>query len=158
MNQVCFVCEWNEGRSVHLELVIRQLLNQEPNPVRLMSAGLRQGGQINPMRCKYLQDRDVPQHEIARHRSVIFNAEHARSDLVLVSEVWMKDELLERWPDLHGRVMTVRGYIGYLTPATEKLEPSEAEIQDAAGQSDERKLELYVELDELAALVAERLR
>lgn len=99
--------------------------------------------------------------DIFGRRRIVLPVIHVEShehDLVLVSEVWTKDELLERWPDLHGRVMTVRGYIGYLTPATEKLEPSEAEIQDATGQSDERELEHYVELDELAALVAERLR
>jgi hypothetical protein len=47
---VCFICEWNEGRSVHLQLSVRRLLGEASSQIATSSAGLSQGGGINPLR------------------------------------------------------------------------------------------------------------
>jgi hypothetical protein len=59
VNSVCFVCEWNEGRSAHLELSTRHRLKAKGSGVRVTSAGLRQGGHINRLRGDFLANVDI---------------------------------------------------------------------------------------------------
>ena len=154
---IAFVCQWNEGRSAHLELSVRQKLREMGSDIRVISAGLSQGGGVNPLRKDFLQQRGVPLDELEEHRSTIFDEEHAKADIVLVGELHMKDELLMRWPELAGKVMTVRGFIHGFTPEVEPLTPGEARIVDSAGHSDEQKLGLYHELEDISNRVVERL-
>jgi len=154
---ITFVCQWNEGRSAHLELSVRHKLREMGSDIRVISAGLSQGGGVNPLRKDFLQQRGVPLDEIEEHRSTIFDEEHAMADIVLVAELHMKDELLTRWPELTGKVMTVRGFIHGFTPEVEPLTPGEARIIDSAGHSDKAKLGLYKELEDIANRIVERL-
>ena len=154
---IAFVCQWNEGRSAHLELSVRHKLREMGSDIRVISAGLSQGGGINQLRKDFLQQRGVPLDEIEEHRSTIFDEEHAKADIVLVAELHMKDELLTRWPELTGKVMTVRGFIYGFTPDVEPLTPNEAKIVDSAGHADEEKLRLYNELEDIGNRVVERL-
>jgi protein-tyrosine-phosphatase len=157
IGSVCFICEWNEGRSVHLELSVRKLLREAGTVVRTSSAGLSQGGGINPLRRRFLRERGVPEEEIAAHRSTRFGEQHMSADLILVSELQMKERILRDHPDLNRRVMTVRGYLDGMTPIDESLTPVEAHIEDAAGHTEEEKLALYAELEVLAEQIVERL-
>ena len=154
---IAFVCQWNEGRSAHLELSVRHKLREMGNDITVISAGLSQGGGVNPLRKDFLQQRGVSLDEIEEHRSTIFDDEHAQADIVLVAELHMKGELLTKWPELAGKVMTVRGFIHGFTPEVEPLTPGEALIIDSAGHSDEAKLGLYKELEEIAVQIVERL-
>ena len=154
---IVFVCQWNEGRSAHLELSVRHKLREMGSDIRVISAGLSQGVRVNQLRKDFLQQRGVPLDEIEEHRSTIFDDEHAKADIVLVAEFHMKDELLTRWPELDGKVMTVRGFIHGFTPELEPLTPDEAKIVDSAGHADEQKLDLYKELENIANRIVERL-
>ena len=154
---MCFICEWNEGRSVHLELSVRKLLIEAGSEVKISSAGLSQGGGINPLRQRFLRERGVPEEEITGHRSTRFSEQHLDTDLILVSELQMKERVLQDHPDLNGRVMTVRGFLKGMTPIDESLTPAGAHIEDAAGHTDVEKLALYAELEVLAKQIVERL-
>jgi len=75
------------------------------NSIRVLSAGLSQGGHINKLRRAFLSRLGMPED----HYSTMFDVEHGESDLILVSELQMKTRLLEDWPELEGQVMTSAG-------------------------------------------------
>jgi predicted TIM-barrel enzyme/protein-tyrosine-phosphatase len=155
--QVCFVCEWNEGRSAHLELSVRHKLRAQGCDIHFVSAGLSQGGRINTLRREFMGNLGIPREEIEAHRAQVFGVEHAASDLILVAELQMKHRLLDRWPEIAGRVMTVRGFLEGLPPDGESISESDAHIEDAGGHSREEKIVLYRELEAIAEQVASRL-
>jgi protein-tyrosine-phosphatase len=157
LNQVCFVCEWNEGRSPHLELSTRLRLRRSGSRVQVTSAGLSQGGRINALRRKFLAQIGVPAEQIANHRSTLFGPQHADADLILVAELPMKRRILRTYPELDGRVMTVKGFALGFWPDDEPLLEAKAHIEDAGGHSDPEKLALYAELEKLAEQITSRL-
>jgi protein-tyrosine-phosphatase len=154
---VCFVCEWNEGRSVHLELAVRRVLLEAGRDASTSSAGLSQGGKINPQRRRFLRGRGVPEEAITGHQATLFGDQHKVADLILVAELQMKERILRDYPDLDGRVMTVRGFLAGMTPKNEPISEADALIEDAGGHTEEEKLLLYEELEALAEQVADRL-
>ncbi|MCX5884417.1 MAG: hypothetical protein NT096_00640 [Proteobacteria bacterium] len=157
INSVCFVCEWNEGRSIHLELSTRRKLMVKGGHISICSAGFRQGRNINPLRKEFLLKRGVPLEEIEDHKPTIFGKEHTQADLILVAELPMKARLLAAWPELQGKVMTVRGFIQGFSPENEPLSLADAHIEDAGGHSNEEKIALYIELEKLAEQIASRI-
>lgn len=154
---VVFVCEWNEGRSVHLELSVRSKLKQHGSKIEVRSAGFRQANTVNPLRKAFLLGSGVPASEIDGHYSTIFSEKHAGADLVLVAELPMKQRLLTAWPELQGKVMTVKGFIKGMNPSNEIMTEEDARMEDAGGQDIDRKLELYQEHEKLAQKVAQKL-
>lgn len=154
---VCFVCEWNEGRSVHLELSVKLKLKRHGSKIRAMSAGFSQADKVNPLRKSFFLGLGVPASEINAHFSTIFNERHAQADLILVAELPMKEKLLKAWPELIGKVMTVKGFIKGMNPSNEDISEEEAKMEDAGGKDVDKKLDLYVEHEQLAEQVAARL-
>jgi protein-tyrosine-phosphatase len=154
---VCFICEWNEGRSVHLEMSVRLKLKRQGSETKVMSAGFSQAEKVNPPRKAFLLGPGVPAAEIDAHTSTIFNRDHAQADLILVAELPMKAKLLGQWPELEGRVMTVNGFIKGMNPSKEDITENEARMEDAGGKDIDGKLELYVEHERLSEQVAKRL-
>lgn len=154
---VCFVCEWNEGRSVHLELSVRLKLKKQGSDVTVVSAGFSQADTVNPLRKAFLLGLGVPMSEIDAHRSTIFNKGHAKADLILVAELPMKERILRAWPELKGKVMTVKGFINGMGPEHEVITAEEARMEDAGGKDTDKKLELYIEHERLAEQVTKRL-
>jgi protein-tyrosine-phosphatase len=154
---VCFVCEWNEGRSVHLELSVRLKLKRHGSRIRVISAGFSQADKVNPLRKSFFLGLGIPAHEIDAHFSTVFNEKHAQADLVLVAELPMKAKLLKQWPELAGRLMTVKGFIKGMNPFNEDISEEEARMEDAGGKDIDKKLKLYVEHERLAEQVAKRL-
>ena len=69
----------------------------------------------------------------------------------------MKAKLLKQWPELTGRVMTVKGFIKGMNPFNEDISEEEARMEDAGGKDIDKKLKLYVEHERLAEQVAKRL-
>ncbi len=157
IRSLCFVCEWNEGRSAHLELSVRHRLRAQGSSIGVLSAGLSQGGGINWLRRRFLLSLGIPREEIEDHCSIVFAAEHAAADLILVSELQMKARLLEILPGLESKIMSVRGFARGLWPETDLRLATEADIEDAGGKSDREKLALYEELESLATAIAARL-
>lgn len=157
IKMVCFVCEWNEGRSVHLEMSVRLKLKRLGSKIEVMSAGFSQADKVNPLRKAFLLGLGVPASEIDAHFSSIFNEKHAQADLILVAELPMKEKLLQRWPGLAGKVMTVKGFINGMGPSNEVISEEEAKMEDAGGRDVDKKLDLYVEHEQLAVKVAQRL-
>lgn len=154
---VCFVCEWNEGRSVHLELSVRLKLKKRGSNIKVMSVGFSQADKVNPLRKAFLLGLGVPMSEIDAHHSTIFNKDHAKADLILVAELPMKEKLLRAWPELKGKVMTVKGFIKGMSPSHEDISEEGAKMEDAGGKDTDEKLHLYVEHERLAERVAKRL-
>ena len=154
---VCFVCEWNEGRSAHLEMSVRLKLRQHGSTIQVMSAGLSQADKVNPLRKAFLLGLGVPMSEIDDHHSTIFNKDHAKADLILVAELPMKEKLLRKWPQLKGKAMTVKGFIKGMSPLHEDISEEEAMMEDAGGKDIDKKLHLYVAHERMAEQVAERL-
>lgn len=154
---VCFVCEWNEGRSAHLELSARHKLREAGSRIQVSSAGFSQGGGVSATRFKFLRNLGIDVEEIASHRSTIFNHSHANADLVLVAEKPMQDRLLKQFPQLAGKVMTIRGFIMGQSPGDEVISREDAHIEDAGGHPLDEKLVLYGEIEELTGLVVKRL-
>jgi len=157
IDSVCFVCEWNEGRSAHLELSVKHKLRAKRSHIRVSSAGFTQGAGINSLRRQFLSKLGIPLEEIEGHKSTVFGTEHARANLILVAELPMKARLLAAWPELQGRIMTVRGFVQGFLPQNESLSDVEAHIEDAGGQGIEGKFTLYRELEVLAEQIALRL-
>ncbi len=157
MSQVCFICEWNEGRSPHLELSTRLRLRKCGSRVQVTSAGLSQGGRINALRGKFLAQIGVPVEQIANHRSTLFGPQHADADLILVAELPMKRRILRAYPELQDRVMSIKGFALGFWPDNETLSEAEAHLEDAGGHSDQEKLALYAELEILADQITSRL-
>ena len=157
IEQVCFVCEWNEGRSPHLELSIRLRLQRSGSRIQVTSAGLSQGGRINAPRREFLAQTGVPAGQIEGHRSTPFGPRHADADVVLVAELPMKERLLGAYPELRGRVMSMRGFALGFWPDDEPLTEAEAHVEDSAGHSDAEKLALYAGLETLAEQITTRL-
>jgi protein-tyrosine-phosphatase len=154
---VCFVCEWNEGRSVHLELSVRLKLKRHGSKIRVMSAGFSQADTVNPLRKSFFLGLGISASEIDAHFSTVFNEKHAQADLILVAELPMKGRLFKAWPGLTGRVMTVKGFIKGMDPSNEDISEEEAKMEDAGGKDIDRKLELYVKHEQLSEKVAQRL-
>ena len=154
---VCFVCEWNEGRSIHLEMSVRLKLKRLGSKIMVMSAGFSQADKVNPLRKAFLLGLGVPVTEIDVHFSTVFNKKHAQADLVLVAELPMKGKLLQRWPGLAGKVMTVKGFIKGMNPSNEYISEEDAKMEDAGGKDVDKKLQLYVKHEQLAQQVAQRL-
>lgn len=154
---VCFVCEWNEGRSVHLEMSVRLKLKRHGSNIEVISAGFSQADTVNPLRKAFLLGLGVPAVEIDSHFSTIFNEKHAQADLVLVAELPMKERLLKHWPELARKVMTVKGFIKGMSPLNEDISEEEAKMEDAGGKDMNKKLELYVNHEQLAEGIAQRL-
>jgi len=154
--RICFVCEYNEGRSVHLELAVRDRLRRRGLQSDLCSAGFTQGQRIHDFRRGFLREHSIPEAEIVGHRPTIFGAAHAGADLILVAELPMVERLLRKHPELRGRVMTIRGFAQGRNPDND-LDAAQAHIEDAAGHGMEEKVPLYNELEALADLIAERL-
>jgi protein-tyrosine-phosphatase len=154
---VCFVCEWNEGRSVHLELSVRLKLKKRGSNIEVLSAGFSQADKVNPLRKAFLLGLGVPAAEIDAHFSTIFNNKHAKADLILVAELPMKEKLLKQWPELAGKVMTVKGFIKGMSPLQEDITEEAARMEDAGGKDTDKKIELYVAHERLAEQVAARL-
>lgn len=157
IESVAFVCQWNEGRSAHLELSTRRRLRELGSYVRTISAGINNGDAISPLRRMFLLRAGVPLVEIDAHKPTEFGPEHAKADLILVAELPMEDTLLAEWPEIEGKVMTVRGFIRGFMPEDESISEDEARIEDTYGHTDEEKLLLYSELETLAEQVALRL-
>lgn len=153
---VCFVCEWNEGRSAHLELAVRHRLRNLGIPGNFCSAGFSQGARIYDARRDYLRERGVPEAEIVGHRPTTFGNTHAGADLILVAELPMVGRLLRARPELEGRVMTIRGFAAGRTPEND-LNTHDAHIEDSAGHYGTKKMRLYDELETLADQIAARL-
>jgi hypothetical protein len=99
----------------------------------------------------------VPAEQIEGRRSTPFGPRHADADLVLVAELPMKERLLGDYPELRGRVMTIRGFALGFWPDDETLSEAQAHIEDAGGHSDSQKLALYAELEKLAGQITSRL-
>ena len=154
---VCFVCEWNEGRSPHLELSLRLKLRQGGSDIELTSAGLSRGGGISSSRREHLERLGVSPEEIDAHRSVIFGRGHARADLILVAELPMKHRLLVDWPELEGKVMTMRGFVERGTPDEDDLSATASHVEDSGIHPQHEKQAIYEEHEELARQVACRL-
>lgn len=154
---VCFMCEWNEGRSAHLEMSVRLKLKGHGSYIAVMSAGFSQADTVNSLRKAFLLGLGVPMSEIDAHHSTIFNKDHAKADLILVAELPMKEKLLRTWPELKDKVMTVKGFIKGMTPFHEDIAEEEAKMEDAGGKGTDEKLHLYVEHERLAEQVAKRL-
>jgi protein-tyrosine-phosphatase len=157
INLVCFMCEWNEGRSPHLEMSVRLKLKRHGSKIKVISAGFSQADKVNPLRKAFLLGLGVPTSEIDAHHSTIFNKEHTKADPILVAELPMKEKLLKAWPELDGKVMTVKGFIKGMDPFIENISEEEARMEDAGGKDIDRKLELYVEHERLAEQVAKTL-
>jgi protein-tyrosine-phosphatase len=157
INLVCFMCEWNEGRSPHLEMSVELKLKQSNSKIKVISAGFSQADKVNPLRKAFLLGLGVSAAEIDAHYSTIFNEKHAQADLILVAELPMKAKLLKQWPELAGRVMTVKGFIKGMNPFNEDISEEEARMEDAGGKDIDKKLKLYVEHERLAEQVAKRL-
>lgn len=157
IQSVLFMCEWNEGRSVHLEMSVRLKLKRQGSKINVMSAGFSQADRVNHLRKAFLLGLGVPASEIDDHYSTIFNEEHAHADLILIAELPMKKRLLKEWPQLEGKVMTVRGFIKGMVPLQEDITEEEARMEDAGGKDTNRKLALYLEHEHLAVEVAKRL-
>ena len=62
---------------------------------------------------------------------------------MLVSELPMKERLLQLWPQLQGRIMTARDFARGFSPDDESLSPSGAHIEDAGGHTPPEKLHLH---------------
>jgi len=69
----------------------------------------------------------------------------------------MKEKLLSQWPELRGKVMTIRGFVQGFWPDNEQLSEAEGHIKDAAGHGDKDKLALYEEIEVLAQQISNRL-
>ena len=151
------MCEWNEGRSPHLDMSVELKLKQSDSKIKVISAGFSQADRVNPLRKAFLLGLGVSAAEIDAHYSTIFNEKHAQADLILVAELPMKAKLLKQWPGLAGRVMTVKGFIKGMNPFNEDISETEAKMEDAGGKDMDKKLELYVEHERLAEEVAKRL-
>ena len=136
---------------------VRLKLKARGSSIRVISAGFGQSDRINPLRKAFLLGVGVPAGEIDAHKSTVFDQEHTQADLVLVAELPMKAELLKKWPELAGKVMTVKGFVRGLTPNAEDISEAEARMDDAGGKDIDGKLELYVDHERLAGKVAERL-
>jgi len=154
---VCFVCEWNEGRSAHLEMSVRLKLKRHGSKITVISAGFSQADTVNPLRKAFLLGLGVPFSEIDAHFSTIFTEKHTQADLVLVAELPMKGRLLTQWPELAGKVMTVKGFIKGMNPSNEDISEEEAKMEDAGGQDVDKKLKLYEVHEQMAVMVAQRL-
>lgn len=157
LQSVLFMCEWNEGRSAHLELSVRLKLKRQGSKINVVSAGFSQACKVNPLRKAFLLGLGVPIPEIDAHYSKIFNKDHTKADLILVAELPMKERLLKAWPELKGKVMTVKGFIKGMIPMGEDITEEEAMMEDAGGKDTDTKLKLYIEHERLAVQVAKRL-
>lgn len=157
IRSVCFICEWNEGRSAHLEFSVRKKLHDMGSDIAVSSAGFSQGGRISPLRRRFLAERGISERETSAHVSAPFSAQHADTKLILVSELPMKTRLLAMYPNLADHVMSVRGFLAGMMPTDESISTTDAHIEDAAGHTDEEKLALYEELEVIATQVAIRL-
>ena len=54
INFVCFISQWNEGRSPHLEMSVELKLKQSNSKIKVISAGFSLADKVNPLLKAFL--------------------------------------------------------------------------------------------------------
>jgi len=109
---------------------------QKGSRIRVSSAGFRQGNCIGSLRRAFLLERGIPREEVDTQASGFWGrARTGRLDLV--AELPMEARLLAAWPELQGRVMTVRGFVQGFSSQNEAISKADARIEDAGGHTAE---------------------
>lgn len=147
MRSVLFVCTANICRSPLAEGLLKARTRDDPEPWRIESAGVwATPGQPAALYTRQvLQDRGagVPGHLSRRvSRSLL-----SEFNLILVMEQSHKDTLWAAFPDLAGRIYTLRELVG-----------SPGDIEDPIGEPIEAYEQTAQEIDAILAAGFERLR
>ena len=148
---IVIVCTANITRSPYFAAYLKRLIREKPIPlidnVSVISAGVAAQPRIaaNPIMVMVAKMQGLAIHD---HRSRRFSTAIAsEADLVLTMEKAQKETLLERFPELEGKVFTV---LEYGRPEGSVAEP---DVDDPTG----REVEDFRGFIEIAHKEAERI-
>ncbi len=148
--RIIIVCTANVTRSPYFAQRLRNALDEKADihrrPILVESAGVRAfaGSPPHPV-IKIVAEMNG--FTLAGHRSKPFTrAMMKKADLVLTMERWQAENLLEKFPELEGKVFSIREY-GRKTP------PEMTDIPDPTGL----EVEQYSDFANIAGAEADRI-
>ena len=151
--KIMFICTGNICRSAMAQWLLKQKLdNKEIKNVEVYSCGV------------YAQDGDIPTWEakrvmmdeysidMSKHRATnIVNSNIKEMDLILCATSRHKRDVLRIYPELEGKVFTMKEYVGYDREYHDKID-----IKDPWGYDIETYRSCIAEIDECLELLIKK--
>ena len=152
--KIMFICTGNICRSAMAQWLLKQKLeDKEIKNVEVYSCGV------------YAQDGDIPTWEakrvmmdeysidMSKHRATnIVNSNIKEMDLILCVTSRHKRDVLRIYPELEGKVFTMKEYVGYDREYHDKID-----IKDPWGYDIETYRSCIAEIDECLELLIEKI-
>ena len=112
MRKIMFVCTGNICRSAMAEKMLRKRVEEEKLDIEVYSCGVsaQDGDWPTFTSIEVCKDYDV---DLSTHRATnILNSKIEEMDLVLCATEAHKDAVIDIYPDLVGKVFTMKEYVG----------------------------------------------
>ena len=129
MKKIMFVCTGNICRSAIAEIMLKKLAEEKNKEIEVHSCGtFAENGAMSTLDAIQVLKEDY-NLDLYKHRATnIYDADIANSDLVLCATNIHKITVLHQYPDLYGKVYTIKEY-------AKANEESDLDISDPWGGS-----------------------
>ena len=152
--KIMFICTGNICRSAMAEWMLKKKLKDlKRNDIEVYSSGIyAQNGDIPTYEAETVMQ-DEYEIDISKHRATnIRNSKIREMDLVLCATISHKIAVLDIYPELEGKVFTMKEYVGYNREYHDKIN-----IKDPWGYDIETYRSCVSEIDECIELLLKKL-
>ena len=153
--KIMFICTGNICRSAMTEWILKKNLKDlKRKDIEVYSSGIyAQNGDIPTYEAETVM-KDEYDIDISKHRATnIRNSRIKEMDLVLCATMSHKIGVLDIYPELEGKVFTMKEYVGYNREYHDKIN-----IKDPWGYDIETYRSCVSEIDECIELLLKKLR
>ena len=152
--KIMFICTGNICRSAMAEWLLKKKLEDKKiENIEVYSGGVyAQDGDISTWEAKRVM-MDEYSIDMSKHRATnIVNSKIKEMDLILCATSRHKRDVLRIYPELEGKVFTMKEYVGYDREYHDKID-----IKDPWGYDIETYRSCVAEIDECLELLLEKI-
>ena len=152
--KIMFICTGNICRSAMAEWLLKQKLKDKKiENIEVYSAGIyAQDGELSTWEARRVMMDEYP-IDMSKHRATnIVNSKIKEMDLILCATSRHKRDVLRIYPELEGKVFTMKEYVGYEREYHDKID-----IKDPWGFDIETYRSCVAEIDECLELLLEKI-
>lgn len=152
---IMFICTGNICRSAMAHhLLEKRLKDLKIENVKVYSCGVNAyNGEKSTWEAKYVM-KNYYDVDLENHRATnIKNSNIKEMDLILCATKYHKKDVLELYPELNGKVFTMKEYVKYDEPHHDKID-----IKDPWGYDKETYLECSKEISRCIELLIEKIK